>query len=123
MSIVKTWSIISGPLKPKTKLILTEFQGFTLLTPSLVQYIYNLEYHFDIDPSSLLYLLHFIPDLWNRSWPAIVCDLSLPGDAAGPDDHGLVELHEVFAHLEREKKNIFKDCEKNLNWKYTSLVM
>ena len=28
--------LISGPLKPKTKLILVEFQGLTLLTPSLV---------------------------------------------------------------------------------------
>ena len=32
MSIVKTWSNI----KPKPKLILTEFQGLTLSTPSLV---------------------------------------------------------------------------------------
>ena len=28
--------IISGPLKPKPKLILTEFQGLTLSTPSLL---------------------------------------------------------------------------------------
>ena len=30
--------LISGPLKPKPKLILTQFQGLTLLTPSLVLY-------------------------------------------------------------------------------------
>ena len=28
--------LISGPLKPKPKLILTQFQGLTLSTPSLV---------------------------------------------------------------------------------------
>ena len=35
--------LISGPLKLETKLILSEFQGLTLLTPSLVlYYIYHL---------------------------------------------------------------------------------
>ena len=37
MSIVKTWSNIrTAPLKPKPKLILNQFQGLTLSTPSLV---------------------------------------------------------------------------------------
>ena len=35
------YSLLAGPLKPKPKLILTEFQGLTLSTPSLAVIVKN----------------------------------------------------------------------------------
>ena len=49
MSIVKT-GLMSGALKPKPKLILTEFQDLTLSTPSLVLYIFRRFHSLAPDP-------------------------------------------------------------------------
>ena len=46
--------LISGPLKPKPKLILTEFQGLTLSTPSLVLHFFLHSLNFLL----ILLLLH-----------------------------------------------------------------
>ena len=59
MSIIKPW--ISGPLYPKPKLILTELQGLTLSTPSLV-YIY----FFDWLILSNLFVLYKVISLWKH---------------------------------------------------------